>query len=168
MGGRGLDDAILYRHGRMVEPLAPESPLCMLVGPMTATDFPLANRLRLLSGRLKRGDWRGRTPEAYIAAELKNGGLDRIVLVGSAETPVYLHIKGTSIMINWARAGSKGALATTEALLARHHGARVLAIRAAGGVLVPIATDKRQGEGKRCAQWCRRDLGQQGTEGGCR
>ena len=41
IGGRGLGAAILYRHGRAVEPLAPESPLCMLVGPMTATDFPI-------------------------------------------------------------------------------------------------------------------------------
>src|SRR5262252_5335457 len=45
IGGRGLGAAILSRHDGPSEPLAPESPLCVLVGPMTGTDFPLSNRL---------------------------------------------------------------------------------------------------------------------------
>src|SRR4051812_13904638 len=45
IGGRGLGAAILYRHGGAAEPLEPESPLCILAGPMTGTDFPLSNRL---------------------------------------------------------------------------------------------------------------------------
>ena len=39
IGGRGLGAAILLRHGGDGEPLAPESPLCMLVGPTTGTEI---------------------------------------------------------------------------------------------------------------------------------
>src|SRR5262245_32988759 len=45
IGGRGLGAAILCRHDGPSEPLAPESPLCVLAGPMTGTDFTLSNRL---------------------------------------------------------------------------------------------------------------------------
>jgi aldehyde:ferredoxin oxidoreductase len=153
IGGRGLGAAILYRHGRTVEPLAPESPLCMLIGPMTGTDFPLANRLTFIFRSPQTRTLAWANTGGYIAAELKNGGLDGLVLVGRAETPVYLHVKGTSITINCARAlWGKGALATTEALQAMHQKARVLAIGPAGEALVPIATvinDKGRASGVR-------------------
>ena len=56
IGGRGLGAAILLRHGGNGEPLAPESPLCMLVGPMTGTDFPRANRLTFVFRSPQMGD----------------------------------------------------------------------------------------------------------------
>ena len=153
IGGRGLGAAILYRHGRTVEPLAPDSPLCMLIGPMTGTDFPLANRLTFIFRSPQTRTLAWANTGGYIAAELKNGGLDGLVVVGRAETPVYLHVKGTSITIDCARAlWGKGALATTEALQARHPEARVLAIGPAGEALVPIATvinDKGRASGVR-------------------
>jgi aldehyde:ferredoxin oxidoreductase len=88
IGGRGLGAAILCRHAVAVEPLAPESPLCLLVGPMTGTDFPLSNRLvfAFRSPQTRTLAWAN--TGGYIAAELKSGGLDGIVLVGRAETPV--------------------------------------------------------------------------------
>lgn len=153
IGGRGLGAAILYRHGRIVEPLAAESPLCMLIGPMTGTDFPLANRLTFVFRSPQTRTLAWANTGGYIAAELRNGGLDGLVLVGRAETPVYLHVKGTSITIRCARAlWGKGAIATTEALQAMHHEARVLAIGPAGEALVPIATvinDKGRASGVR-------------------
>ncbi len=153
IGGRGLGAAILCRHAVAVEPLAPESPLCLLVGPMTGTDFPLSNRLvfAFRSPQTRTLAWAN--TGGYIAAELKSGGLDGIVLVGRAETPVYLHVHGTSVTIHCARAlWGKGAIATTEALQAAHPEARVLAIGPAGEALVPIATvinDKGRASGVR-------------------
>ena len=89
----------------------------------------------------------------YIAAELKSGGLDGIVLLGRAKTPVYLHVHGTSIAIHCARSlWGKGAIETTELLQATHQKARVLAIGPAGERLVPIATvinDKGRASGVR-------------------
>ena len=120
---------------------------------MTGTDFPLANRLTFIFRSPQTRTLAWANTGGYIAAELKNGGLDGLVLVGRAETPVYLHVKGTSITINCARAlWGKGALATTEALQAMHHKARVLAIGPAGEALVPIATvinDKGRASGVR-------------------
>src|SRR5215813_2370273 len=153
IGGRGLGAAILCRHDGPSEPLAPESPLCMLIGPMTGTDFPLANRLTFVFRSPQTRTLAWANTGGYIAAELRNGGLDGLVLVGRAETPVYLHVKGASITIHCARAlWGKGAIAATEALQAMHHEARVLAIGPAGEALVPIATvinDKGRASGVR-------------------
>jgi aldehyde:ferredoxin oxidoreductase len=65
IGGRGLGAAILCRHGANAEPLAPESPLCMLLGPMTGADFSVGQPpdLRLPLAADAHG-WRGRTPAA--------------------------------------------------------------------------------------------------------
>ena len=153
IGGRGLGAAILCRHAGAVEPLAPENPLCMLVGPMTGTDFPLSNRLVFVFRSPQTRTLAWANTGGYIAAELKSGGLDGIVLLGRAETPVYLHVHGTSITIHCARSlWGKGAIETTEALQATHQEARVLAIGPAGEALVPIATvinDKGRASGVR-------------------
>ena len=153
IGGRGLGAAILLRHGGDGEALAPESPLCMLVGPMTGTDFPLANRLTFVFRSPQTGTVAWANTGGYIAAELRNGGLDGIVVLGQAEGPVYMHVAGAEVTIRSARPlWGKGALATTEALQAAHPSARVLAIGPAGEALVPIATvinDKGRASGVR-------------------
>ena len=97
IGGRGLGAAILVGMAGIVEPLAPENPLCMLVGPMTGTDFPLSNRLVFVFRSPQTRTLAWANTGGYIAAELKNGGLDGLVLLGRAETPVYLHVHGTSM-----------------------------------------------------------------------
>src|SRR5262245_12399268 len=130
IGGRGLGAAILCRHARASEPLAPENPLCMLVGPMTGTDFPLSNRLVFVFRSPQTRTLAWANTGGYIADELKSGGLDGIVVLGRAETPVYLHVHGTSLTIHCARPlWGKGAMETTEALQAMPQKARVLAIR---------------------------------------
>src|SRR5262245_42755732 len=89
----------------------------------------------------------------YIAAELKSGGLDGIVIIGRADTPVYLHVQGPSLTIRCARAlWGSGAIETTQRLQAMHPKARVLAIGPAGEGQVPIATvinDKGRASGVR-------------------
>src|SRR5262245_20778367 len=141
IGGRGLGAAILYRHGRGREPLAPESPLCLLVGPMTGTEFPLSNRLVFAFRSPLRRALAWANTGGYIAAELKSGGLDGIVIGGRADTPVYLHVQGRSLTIRCARAlWGRGAIGTTQRLQAMHPKARVLAIGPAGEGQVPIAT----------------------------
>ena len=165
IGGRGLGGAILLRHGGNSDALAPESPLCVLVGPMTGTDFPLANRLTFVFRSPQTGTVAWANTGGYIAAELRNGGLDGIVVLGRAEGPVYLHVAGAEVTIRSARAlWGKGALATTEALQAAHPNARVLAIGPAGEALVPTPRHQRQ-DGRAAAQRGGRGLGCQGAEG---
>jgi aldehyde:ferredoxin oxidoreductase len=153
IGGRGLGAAILCRHGGNTEPAAPESPLCMLVGPMTGADFPLANRLTFVfrSPQTRTVAWAN--TGGYIAAEFRNGGLDGIIVLGRAAAPCYLHVQGDVITIRPARAlWGKGALETTAALQAAHPDARVLAIGRAGELQVPTATvinDKGRASGVR-------------------
>ena len=120
---------------------------------MTGTDFPLSNRLVFVFRSPQTRTLAWANTGGYIAAELKSGGLDGIVLIGRAETPVYLHVRGTSIAIHCARSQwGKGALETTEVLQATHPDARVLAIGPAGEALLPIATvinDKGRASGVR-------------------
>ena len=120
---------------------------------MTGTDFPLSNRLVFVFRSPQTRTLAWANTGGYIAAELKSGGLDGIVLIGRADTPVYLHVRGTSIAIHCARSQwGKGALETTEVLQATHPDARVLAIGPAGEALLPIATvinDKGRASGVR-------------------
>lgn len=153
IGGRGLAAAFLDGHGPGLEPLEPASPLCVLAGPLTGTNFPLANRLAFgfRSPLTRTIAWA--MTGGYIATELKKGGLDGLIIVGRATTPVYLVVDGSRVTLRDA-AGlwGTGAVAAVEALQNTHDEAHVLSIGPAGERLSPIATvinDKGRASGVR-------------------
>ncbi len=94
LGGRGLGVALLAMHGPSREPLEDDALLCMMVGPLTGSDFPLANRLALVfrSPLTRTVAWA--MTGGYIATEMRKGGLDGIVVSGRAKRPCYLLIRG--------------------------------------------------------------------------
>lgn len=153
IGGRGLGAAILYKYGTIDDPLSPEALLCMLVGPLTGTGLPLANRLvfSFFSPQTRTIAWAN--TGGYIAATLKDGGLDGIIVIGRSDNPVYLHVQGKVIEIKdasplWGVSG----IETTSILQKSHDKARVLTIGPAGELLIPIATvinDKGRASGVR-------------------
>jgi aldehyde:ferredoxin oxidoreductase len=153
IGGRGLGAAILYRHGNAVDPLSPESLLCMLVGPGTGSGLPLANRLVFVFRSPQTNTLAWANTGGYIAAALKDGGLDGIVVTGKSDTPVYLHMQGISISIIDAKPlWGVSAIESTSMLQKTYDKARVLAIGPAGEACVPIATvinDKGRASGVR-------------------
>jgi aldehyde:ferredoxin oxidoreductase len=153
IGGRGLGAAILYRHGNAVDPLAPESLMCMLTGPATGSGLPLANRLVFVFRSPQTGTLAWANTGGYIAAALKDGGLDGIIVTGKSDTPVYLHVQGTAISIlDGKPLWGQSAIETTSVLQKTYDKARVLAIGPAGEACVPIATvinDKGRASGVR-------------------
>src|SRR5437773_2242164 len=99
IGGRGLGSAVLYKHGRGIEPLAEESLLFAGVGPLTGTGFPLANRLTFVfrSPQTRTTAWAH--TGGYAGAELKSSGLDAIVIRGKSDKPAYLLAQNSSVSI---------------------------------------------------------------------
>jgi aldehyde:ferredoxin oxidoreductase len=153
LGGRGLGAAILYRHGLASEPLSDESLCCLLVGPLTGTEMPLANRLSFVFRSPATRTLACANTGGYVAVALKNAGFDGLMLRGRSERPSYLFVQAGRIEIRdasdlWGR----GAIETTSRLVQAHPHARVLAIGPAGELLSPMATvinDKGRASGVR-------------------
>jgi aldehyde:ferredoxin oxidoreductase len=80
LGGRGLGAALLSDHGPTIEPLVPESLLCLAAGPLTGTDFPLANRLALVFRSPLSRTMAWAMTGGYFATEFKKGGLDALIV----------------------------------------------------------------------------------------
>ena len=80
LGGRGLGAALVSKHGSGIEPLAAESLLCALAGPMTGTNLPLANRLCMVFRSPANGALAWANTGGYLAVALKNAGFDGLVL----------------------------------------------------------------------------------------
>jgi aldehyde:ferredoxin oxidoreductase len=153
IGGRGLGGAMLFEHGPTVDPLAPESLVGLVVGPLTGTDFPLSNRLALVfrSPLTRTIAWA--MTGGYFATEFKKGGLDALLVTGRAPRPCYLAICGAEIEI--CPGGSlwgKGVIEAVNVLQDAHPDAHVLTIGPAGERLSPMATvinDKGRASGVR-------------------
>jgi aldehyde:ferredoxin oxidoreductase len=153
IGGRGLGVALLAAHGRSREPLEDEAFLCLMAGPLTGSDVPLANRLALVfrSPLTRTVAWA--MTGGYIATELRKGGLDGIVVCGRAKQPSYLLVRGARITIEPAAVlWGAGAVDTVSRLQGAHEDSHVLAIGPAGERLSPVATvinDKGRASGVR-------------------
>jgi aldehyde:ferredoxin oxidoreductase len=153
IGGRGLGAALLSEHGATTEPLDPESVVCVMAGPLTGTDFPLANRLAFVfrSPLTRTIAWA--MTGGYVATELKKGGIDGLIIRGRAADPCYVLIEGTRIEMCPAQLlWGMGAVECVTALQDAHENAHVLAIGPAGERLSPMATvinDKGRASGVR-------------------
>lgn len=123
IGGRGLGAALLSEQGAITEPLDPESVVCLMAGPLTGTDFPLANRLAFVfrSPLTRTIAWA--MTGGYVATELKKGGIDGLIIRGRAADPCYVMIEGTRIEIRPAQLlWGMGAVESVTALRARQAG----------------------------------------------
>ncbi len=141
LGGRGLGVAIMYRHGRGIEPLAERSLLCVMVGPLTGSGFPLANRLTLVFRSPLTGTIAWTNTGGYAGAELKSAGFDGLVIQGASERPCYLLVSEERVEIRDASSLWRlDAMETVVKLRHAHGDARILSIGPAGEKLAPIAT----------------------------
>ncbi len=153
LGGRGLGVALLAMQDPSREPLDEEASICLMTGPLTGSDFPLANRLTLVfrSPLTRTVAWA--VTGGYIATELRKGGLDGIVVSGRARRPSYLQIRGEHIAVRPApELWGGGAVQAVSQLQDAHPNAHVLAIGPAGERLSPVATvinDKGRASGVR-------------------
>jgi aldehyde:ferredoxin oxidoreductase len=153
IGGRGLGVSILYEQHPIPDPLDPDSPLCLLVGPLNGTMIPLANRLCFVFRSPQTGTIAWAHTGGYIAASLGAAGLSGLVVSGRAPAPSFLEVSKSGVTVHDAAAlVGLGAIETTQRLHASYPDARVLAIGPAGEALAPIATvinDKGRASGVR-------------------
>ena len=143
LGGVGLNTKVFWELGcPTVDAFDPLSPLIISVGPLTG-----------VSGPFNRAEVGGIAPQAYpqelhaysgfggkFPSELKYAGYDGLVIVGQADSPVYLSIDDEHVEIRdaddvWGR----DTFESQQMLMARYPEASVLAIGPAGESLSRIA-----------------------------
>jgi aldehyde:ferredoxin oxidoreductase len=101
IGGIGLGMRLWLDNSKQgVEPLSPENPLILALGPTSGTIFPTAGNGHAFVAK---------SPETFaigeavahgtFGAELKRAGYDAIILKGKSEKPVYLWIDDESVQL---------------------------------------------------------------------
>lgn len=143
IGGVGLNTKVFWELGSPgIGAFELDSPLMISVGPLTG-----------VSGPFNRAEVGGIAPQAYpqelfaysgfggkFPSELKYAGYDAVVVVGKADTPVYLLIDDEDVEIRSADdLWGSDTFETQEVLMDRHSGASVLTIGPAGENLSRIA-----------------------------
>ncbi|MDZ4163525.1 MAG: aldehyde ferredoxin oxidoreductase family protein [Smithellaceae bacterium] len=98
LGGAGVAAQLLLEEcPEGCDPLSPESPIIMAVGPLTAM-FPLASKTVAmfkspLTGNLGESHCGGRS-----AIAIRSAGYGAVVIKGASATPIYLAIHGNKVM----------------------------------------------------------------------
>jgi aldehyde:ferredoxin oxidoreductase len=101
IGGIGLGMKLYLSNSKAgVNPLGPENPLVLALGPVSGTMFPTGgNGHAFISKSPATGGVGEAVSHGTFGAELKRAGYDAIVLTGKAEKPVYLWIDDDSTQI---------------------------------------------------------------------
>ncbi len=101
IGGIGLGMKLWLSNSKAgVNPLSPENPLVLSLGPVSGTMFPTGgNGHAFISKSPETGGVGEAVSHGTFGAELKRAGYDAIVLTGKAEKPVYLWIDDDATQI---------------------------------------------------------------------
>ncbi|HID05397.1 MAG TPA: hypothetical protein EYH45_05515 [Candidatus Caldiarchaeum subterraneum] len=141
IGGRGLGVALVYRNSASADALAGDNLLCVMTGPLTGSGFPMANRLTFIFISPMTNTIAWANTGGYAGAELRNAGVDGIVVKGVSERPCYLYVSRGVVEVRDASSlWGRGAVDAVMAFRHMHGDCRVLAIGPAGERLVKIAT----------------------------
>ena len=101
IGGIGLGMKLWLTHSKAgVEPLSPENPLVLALGPVSGTMFPTGGNGHAFISKSPATNGVGEAvSHGTFGAELKRAGYDAVVLMGKAEKPVYLWIDDDSVQL---------------------------------------------------------------------
>jgi aldehyde:ferredoxin oxidoreductase len=144
VGGSALAAKLfLDAGGTEIAPMAPESPLYIMTGPLVGTTFPGSSRFVMCGRSPLTGIWGESASGGTFGADLKKSGLDGITITGKADRPVYIFIEDGTVSIEHADdLWGKDTYGTIDALKQKHSGsrsARILAIGPAGENRVKFA-----------------------------
>ena len=154
VGGSGIGAYFLHRYtGPDTDPLGPENVLIFMTGPVTGTRYFSSNRFEVvtkspLTGIYVEADCGGRFGE-----ELKQCGIDGLVITGKAKKPVYLHVGDVEIQVRGASHLWGKDTFQTDTQLKQEIGGRVrtVSIGIAGENLVRFACIINEGRHGRAA-----------------
>jgi len=143
LGGKGLAAHLLMEHAPAgIDPLAPENPLILAVGPATGTVLAPASRYALFAKSPLTGIFGESYAGGHVPPKIKATGYDAILLEGAADQPVYLEISDKGVSFHDATPfWGMDAYQAEEALEAAvgQRKAKAVVIGPAGENLVPFA-----------------------------
>ena len=143
MGGSALAARLfLDTPGPSAAPLAAESPLFVMTGPLVGTTFPGSSRFVMAARSPLTGIWGESTSGGAFGAELKKAGWDGLQLTGKSRTPVYILIENGEISLrDAAHLWGRDTYDAVDAIKAAHSDKfKVLAIGPAGENMVGFAS----------------------------
>lgn len=141
IGGSSLG-AKLFLDGFPLDtdPLAPESPLLVMAGPLVGSGFPGSSRFAVCAKSPLTGIWGESACGGNFGPELKKAGYDGIVITGRAAGPVTLSIlEGEATLADAAGLWGRDIYETTDILKGGDSSLKVLAIGPAGENCVSFA-----------------------------
>ena len=93
IGGTGLGAYLLYKHcPPAVEPLAPENPLIFVCSPLVGSRLTTSSKFAVLTKSPLTGFIGDSLSSSFMATELKNAGMDALIITGKSATPCLLSI----------------------------------------------------------------------------
>jgi aldehyde:ferredoxin oxidoreductase len=145
IGGIGLGMRLWLDNSKPnLDPLAPENPLVLALGPISGTMFPTGGNGHAFVSKSPETQAIGEAvAHGTFGAELKRAGYDAIILTGKAEKPTYLWIDDDSVqLLDAADLTGKSPAQTEEAIKTElgDYYIRVAAIGIAGEKLTRIAS----------------------------
>jgi len=157
IGGVGFAAALMHDMlPAATDPLAPQSPLVFMTGPLTGTMAPWSGRHCVAALSPLTGIWGESFAGGAWGAALKKAGVDGLIITGRAESPVFLKIAGGSATIEDAAFLHGMDTVATEAAIRKRCGDsfKVSAIGPAGEHLVRFASVMSDGPAARAAGRC--------------
>jgi len=93
IGGSGLAAKWFFdNQGWKADPLSPQNPLIIILGPLSGVNLPGASRLEICARSPLTGIWGESCMGGHFTPQLKATGYDGIIFTGASEKPVYLYI----------------------------------------------------------------------------
>ncbi|MFZ7128419.1 MAG: aldehyde ferredoxin oxidoreductase family protein [Desulfobacterales bacterium] len=104
IGGKGFGAKLLFDLApRGIDPLAPGNPLMFLTGPLTGTSAP-SMRACVVTKSPATGAYLDSFFGGRFGPEIRFAGYDGIIVLGSADRPVYLHVSDDAVEFRCASA----------------------------------------------------------------
>ena len=104
VGGRGLNMYYLYKYLKPgTDALAPENPLILGTGILTGTGAPNSGRHSVTTKSPESGILGDSNIGGFLGPEMRYAGIDRLLITGKADKPVYLYVEDGRIEIRDAQ-----------------------------------------------------------------
>jgi len=104
VGGRGLNMYYLYKYLKPgSDPLSPDNVLILGTGILTGTLAPNTGRHSVTCKSPESGIIGDANIGGFLGPEMRFAGIDRLIILGKAEKPVYLYLEDGNIEIRDAR-----------------------------------------------------------------
>ncbi|MFQ6015472.1 MAG: aldehyde ferredoxin oxidoreductase family protein [Anaerolineae bacterium] len=100
LGGRGLNMYYLHKYLKPgIDPFDPANPLIIGTGLLTGTGAPNSGRHSVTTKSPESGILGDSNIGGFFGPEMRYAGVDRLIITGRAEQPVYLYLEGGRIEI---------------------------------------------------------------------